>query len=154
MDGDYIVVYKFGYNGRIAHWSGIRHTRSEPDENGLLPESFTPQEIIPEDAQKVFLPASEGERFIRCNGKQHVVRDDIVSYDATLPEYRGYFELENALAALREEMAGNDYKQLKYMRGELSEEEFEEVKAWYAEKTSEYNATKEEMEIVRGEDAL
>ena len=37
---------------------------------------------------------------------------------------------------LKKEMTDNDYKQMKYIRGEYSEEEWEEIKFWFQEKAS------------------
>lgn len=46
-------------------------------------------------------------------------------------------EIENKITKIKMEMSANDYKQLKYHRGELSEEEFTELKAWYKSKIQE-----------------
>jgi len=127
-----IAVIGTGYRGRIMMWQ----RRIDP---------------LPDGAVPVILQDEEEERFAGCEGKRYVISDGVAVYDETLPEYRGYHALQNLMSELRAEMATQDYKQLKYLRGELTEEEWTEVKAWYAGKTAEYNVLEAEMEIVQNE---
>lgn len=60
------------------------------------------------------------------------------------PEPTEYEKAQERIAALKAEIAAVDYKQFKYLRGELTAEEWEEVKAYIQARTAEIN----ELELV------
>lgn len=64
-----------------------------------------------------------------------------IRYNALTPEEKEQKDKEthNALVQARideiqAELNANDYKQMKYIRGEYTDEEWEEIKAWFQEK--------------------
>ena len=64
-----------------------------------------------------------------------------IRYNALTPEEKAQKDKEahNALVQARideiqAELNANDYKQMKYIRGEYTDEEWEEIKAWFQEK--------------------
>jgi hypothetical protein len=131
-----IVGKKFGIGGRII--------------------SYLPLicETIPEGMIIVELPLKEAERFTKNNGhKKYKVIDGVAVYDETLPDYRGILELENELSAIQVEMNANDYKQLKYIRGRMSEEEWQDVVLWYDEKTILCKELKNQIEALKEEES-
>lgn len=60
------------------------------------------------------------------------------------PEPTEYEKAQARIAELKAEIASVDYKQFKYLRGELTAEEWEEVKAYIQTRTAEIN----ELELV------
>ena len=60
------------------------------------------------------------------------------------PEPTEYEKAQARIAELKAEIASVDYKQFKYLRGELTAEEWEEVKAYIQARTAEIN----ELELV------
>ena len=63
------------------------------------------------------------------------------------PEPAEYEKAQARIAELKAEIASVDYKQFKYLRGELTAEEWEEVKAYIQARTAEIN----ELESVVGQ---
>lgn len=63
------------------------------------------------------------------------------------PEPTEYEKAQARIAVLKAEIASVDYKQFKYLRGELTAEEWEEVKAYIQARTAEIN----ELELVVAE---
>lgn len=61
-----------------------------------------------------------------------------------IPEPTEYEKAQARIAVLKAEIAAVDYKQFKYLRGELTSEEWEEVKAYIQARTAEIN----ELELV------
>jgi hypothetical protein len=59
--------------------------------------------------------------------------------EVVAPEPTEYEEAQARIAELKAEIAGVDYKQFKYLRGELTAEEWEEVKAYIQVRTAEIN---------------
>ena len=55
------------------------------------------------------------------------------------PEPTEYEKAQERIAVLKAEIASVDYKQFKYLRGELTAEEWEEVKAYIQARTAEIN---------------
>ena len=55
------------------------------------------------------------------------------------PEPTEYEKAQERIAELKTEIASVDYKQFKYLRGELTAEEWEEVKAYIQARTAEIN---------------
>ena len=55
------------------------------------------------------------------------------------PEPTEYEKAQERIAVLKAEIAAVDYKQFKYLRGELTAEEWEEVKAYIQARTAEIN---------------
>ena len=55
------------------------------------------------------------------------------------PEPIEYEKAQARIAVLKAEIASVDYKQFKYLRGELTAEEWEEVKAYIQARTAEIN---------------
>ena len=66
---------------------------------------------------------------------------DLVYEDSQ--EYKKH-KAQTRIAALKTEITSVDYKQFKYLRGELTAEEWEEVKAYIQARTAEIN----ELELV------
>ena len=56
-----------------------------------------------------------------------------------IPEPTEYEKAQARIAVLKVEIASVDYKQFKYLRGELTAEEWEEVKAYIQARTAEIN---------------
>ena len=59
--------------------------------------------------------------------------------EIVIPEPTEYEKAQARIAVLKAEIASVDYKQFKYLRGELTTEEWEEVKAYIQERTAEIN---------------
>ena len=64
--------------------------------------------------------------------------------EVVIPEPTEYEKAQARIAVLKAEIASVDYKQFKYLRGELTAEEWEEVKAYIQVRTAEIN----ELELV------
>ena len=64
--------------------------------------------------------------------------------EVVIPEPTEYEKAQERIAVLKAEIASVDYKQFKYLRGELTTEEWEEVKAYIQARTAEIN----ELELV------
>ena len=64
--------------------------------------------------------------------------------EVVIPEPTEYEKAQERIAVLKAEIASVDYKQFKYLRGELTAEEWEEVKAYIQARTAEIN----ELELV------
>lgn len=64
--------------------------------------------------------------------------------EIVIPEPTEYEKAQERIAVLKAEIASVDYKQFKYLRGELTAEEWEEVKAYIQARTAEIN----ELELV------
>ena len=64
--------------------------------------------------------------------------------EVVIPEPTEYEKAQARIAVLKAEIASVDYKQFKYLRGELTAEEWEEVKAYIQARTAEIN----ELELV------
>lgn len=64
--------------------------------------------------------------------------------EVVIPEPTEYEKAQARIAELKAEIAAVDYKQFKYLRGELSAEEWAEVKAYIQARTAEIN----ELELV------
>ena len=64
--------------------------------------------------------------------------------EIVVPEPTEYEKAQARIAVLKAEIASVDYKQFKYLRGELTAEEWEEVKAYIQARTAEIN----ELELV------
>ena len=59
--------------------------------------------------------------------------------EVVIPEPTEYEKAQARIAVLKAEIASVDYKQFKYLRGELTAEEWEEVKAYIQARTAEIN---------------
>lgn len=59
--------------------------------------------------------------------------------EIVIPEPTEYEKAQVRIAELKAEIAAVDYKQFKYLRGELTAEEWEEVKAYIQTRTAEIN---------------
>lgn len=59
--------------------------------------------------------------------------------EIVIPEPTEYEKAQARIAELKAEIAAVDYKQFKYLRGELTAEEWEEVKAYIQTRTAEIN---------------
>ena len=68
----------------------------------------------------------------------------VTGYAPVQPEPTEYEKAQARIAELKAEIASVDYKQFKYLRGELTAEEWEEVKAYIQARTAEIN----ELELV------
>lgn len=64
--------------------------------------------------------------------------------EVVIPEPTEYEKAQARIAELKAEIDAVDYKQFKYLRGELTAEEWEEVKAYIQARTAEIN----ELELV------
>ena len=64
--------------------------------------------------------------------------------EIVIPEPTEYEKAQERIAVLKGESASVDYKQFKYLRGELTAEEWEELKAYIQARTAEIN----ELELV------
>lgn len=64
--------------------------------------------------------------------------------EIVIPEPTEYEKAQTRIVELKAEIAAVDYKQFKYLRGELTAEEWEEVKAYIQTRTAEIN----ELELV------
>ena len=64
--------------------------------------------------------------------------------EVVVPEPTEYEKAQARIAELKAEIAAVDYKQFKYLRGELTAEEWEEVKAYIQVRTDEIN----ELELI------
>lgn len=64
--------------------------------------------------------------------------------EIVIPEPTEYEKAQERIAVLKGEIASVDYKQFKYLRGELTAEEWEELKAYIQARTAEIN----ELELV------
>lgn len=60
------------------------------------------------------------------------------------PEPTEYEKAQERIAVLKAEIASVDYKQFKYLRGELTAEEWEEVKTYIQARTAEINELESE----------
>lgn len=67
--------------------------------------------------------------------------------EIAIPEPTEYEKAQARIAVLKAEIAAVDYKQFKYLRGELTAEEWEEVKAYIQSRTAEIN----ELELATDE---
>lgn len=63
----------------------------------------------------------------------------VKGYAPVQPEPTEYEKAQARIAVLKAEIASVDYKQFKYLRGELTAEEWEEVKAYIQARTAEIN---------------
>lgn len=63
----------------------------------------------------------------------------VTGYAPVQPEPTEYEKAQMRIAELKAEIAAVDYKQFKYLRGELTTEEWEEVKAYIQARTAEIN---------------
>ena len=68
----------------------------------------------------------------------------VKGYAPVQPEPTEYEKAQARIAELKAEITSVDYKQFKYLRGELTAEEWEEVKAYIQARTAEIN----ELELV------
>lgn len=68
----------------------------------------------------------------------------VAGYAPAKPEPTEYEKAQARIAELKAEIAAVDYKQFKYLRGELTAEEWEELKAYIQTRTAEIN----ELELV------
>lgn len=59
--------------------------------------------------------------------------------EIVIPEPTEYEKAQARIAELKAEIAAVDYKQFKYLRGELTAEEWEEVKSYIQVRTAEIN---------------
>ena len=59
--------------------------------------------------------------------------------EIVIPEPTEYEKAQARIAVLKAEITSVDYKQFKYLRGELTAEEWEEVKAYIQARTAEIN---------------
>ena len=59
--------------------------------------------------------------------------------EIVIPEPTEYEKAQARIMVLKAEIAAVDYKQFKYLRGELTAEEWEEVKAYIQTRTAEIN---------------
>lgn len=59
--------------------------------------------------------------------------------EIVIPEPTEYEKAQARIAVLKAEIAAVDYKQFKYLRGELTAEEWEEVKVYIQTRTAEIN---------------
>lgn len=86
--------------------------------------------------------------WINANGNQfEILSNGDGTYtvkEIVIPEPTEYEKAQARIAALKAEIAAVDYKQFKYLRGELTAEEWEEVKAYIQARTAEIN----ELELV------
>jgi hypothetical protein len=81
--------------------------------------------------------------WINANGNQFMIMpigQDMYRVDLIrIPEPTEYEKAQERIAVLKAEIASVDYKQFKYLRGELTAEEWEEVKAYIQVRTAEIN---------------
>lgn len=68
----------------------------------------------------------------------------VAGYAPEEPEPTEYEKAQERITVLKAEIADVDYKQFKYLRGELTAEEWEDVKAYIQARTAEIN----ELELV------
>lgn len=68
----------------------------------------------------------------------------VKGYAPVQPEPTEYEKAQERIAVLKAEIASVDYKQFKYLRGELTAEEWEEVKAYIQARTAEINELESE----------
>lgn len=72
--------------------------------------------------------------------KTREVEKEVRQYQiVAIPQPTEYEKAQERIAVLKAEIASVDYKQFKYLRGELSPEEWEEVKAYIQVRTTEIN---------------
>lgn len=60
-------------------------------------------------------------------------------HEVVIPEPTEYEKAQERIAVLKAEITAVDYKQFKHLRGELTAEEWEEVKAYIQTRTAEIN---------------
>lgn len=81
--------------------------------------------------------------WINANGNQfEILSNGDGTYtvkEIVIPEPTEYEKAQARIAVLKAEIAAVDYKQFKYLRGELTAEEWEEVKAYIQVRTAEIN---------------
>ena len=65
--------------------------------------------------------------------------------EIVIPEPTEEEKAQARIAVLKAEIASVDYKQFKYLRGELTAEEWEEVKAYIQTRTAEINRLEETL---------
>lgn len=86
--------------------------------------------------------------WINANGNQfEILSNGDSTYtvkEIVIPEPTEYEKAQARIAVLKAEIAAVDYKQFKYLRGELTAEEWEELKAYIRARTAEIN----ELELV------
>lgn len=70
--------------------------------------------------------------------------------EIVIPEPTEYEKAQARIAVLKAEIDAVDYKQFKYLRGELTAEEWEEVKAYIQVRTAEIN----ELELIVDKQAV
>lgn len=63
----------------------------------------------------------------------------VAGYAPVPPEPTEYEKAQERIAVLKAEIASVDYKQFKHLRGELTPEEWEQVKAYIQTRTAEIN---------------
>ena len=88
-----------------------------------------------------FMPDYAGCEIVETDRK--IAEIDGMYVYADSAEYKSK-QAQERIAVLKAEIAAVDYKQFKYLRGELSAEEWEEVKAYIQVRTAEIN----ELELV------
>ena len=86
--------------------------------------------------------------WINANGAQFEILSNgdgtYIVKEIVIPEPTEYEKAQARISELKSEIAAVDYKQMKYLRGELTAEEWEEVKAYIQVRTAEIN----ELELV------
>lgn len=83
---------------------------------------------------------ANGGKFMIMPLGQDMYRIDLIH----IPEPTEREKAQERIAVLKAEIAAVDYKQFKYLRGELTAEEWEEVKVYIQTRTAEIN----ELELV------
>lgn len=111
--------------------------------------------FVVEKDNKIILADTDRDRLESTLYFMPGVDCEIVETDREIAEIDGYFvftdseeykikQAQERIAVLKAEIAAVDYKQFKYLRGELTAEEWEEVKAYIQARTAEIN----ELELV------
>lgn len=106
--------------------------------------------FIVEKDNKIILADTDRERLEATLKFMPSVDCEIVETDREIAEIDGMYvyadsaeyknkQAQERIAVLKAEIASVDYKQFKYLRGELTAEEWEEVKAYIQVRTAEIN---------------
>ena len=74
--------------------------------------------------------------------------------EIVVPEPTEYEKAQERIAVLKAEIASVDYKQFKYLRGELTAEEWEEVKAYIQARTAEINELESVVDQTEAKDTV
>ena len=77
---------------------------------------------------------------------------ELIRYNALTPEEKAKKDkdmhnmlIQQQIDELQRQLNENDYKQLKYIRGEYTDEEWEEIKAWFQETAKKISELREQI---------